>query len=61
MTVQCRLVVSIINFRTPGLVIDCVESVLPQIDPSIDRVVVVDNQSGDDSVPLLRSAIETLG
>ncbi len=57
MTERLHLAVSIVNYRTPALVVECVESVLPQIDPITDRIVVVDNQSGDDSVAVLRAAM----
>jgi GT2 family glycosyltransferase len=54
-----RLAVVIINYRTPALVIDCLKSLAPQIDDRCDTVVVVDNASGDDSLTVLQSAIDS--
>lgn len=45
----CRIAISIINFRTGGLTIDCVRSVLADIGDLDAQVVVVDNASGDGS------------
>ena len=50
------VVISIINFRTPQLSIDCVTSVLNDLDasPAVQaHVVVVDNASGDGSEAVL--------
>jgi GT2 family glycosyltransferase len=44
-----RTAIIIVNYRTAGLVINCLRSLLPEIGPD-DRVVIVDNASGDDSV-----------
>ncbi|MDJ0843730.1 glycosyltransferase family 2 protein [Crocosphaera sp.] len=52
------LAIVIINYRTPQLVIDCLQSLQPQIDSSRHRVMLVDNDSGDDSVPILEQAIK---
>lgn len=52
------LAIVIINYRTPKLVIDCLQSLQPQIDSSRHRVMLVDNDSGDDSVPILEQAIK---
>jgi GT2 family glycosyltransferase len=48
-----KLAVVIINFRTPDLVIGCLESLLPQLDAAEHAVAVVDNNSADDSVARL--------
>ena len=49
----------IVNFRTPGLVIDCLRSLSLQKDAlNNGRVVVVDNDSGDGSVAKVRAAID---
>lgn len=45
----CRLAVSIINFRTGLMTLDCVRSVLDDIGDLDVQVVVVDNASGDGS------------
>ncbi len=47
----------IVNFRTPALVTQCIESLLPQIDWQADHIVVVDNGSNDTSVEDLRRYI----
>lgn len=52
-----QLAVIVLNYRTPQLVIDCLDSLNGQIDPATQRVVIVDNCSGDDSVEKISSAI----
>ena len=52
-----QLAVVIINFRTPDLVADCLQSLLGQLDPSKHAVVVVDNASDDGSVARLEQWI----
>jgi len=44
-----RLVIIIINFRTPDLVQDCLKSLRADVQASLGRVIVVDNDSGDGS------------
>jgi GT2 family glycosyltransferase len=51
------LAIVIINYRTPHLVINCLESLEPQIDINEHCVILVDNDSGDDSVSILTQAI----
>lgn len=50
-----QLSVVIVNFRTPGFVIDCLTTLLPELDGIDGRVVVVDNHSGDDSPGIIRA------
>src|SRR4051812_6019784 len=52
-----RLLIVIVNYRTPQLCIDCLRSLAPQITPDM-RVVITDNLSGDDSVNLIGRAID---
>lgn len=53
-----RTWIVIVNYRTPELAVDCLRSLFPQVDAlNNGRVVVIDNNSGDDSVPKLQSAI----
>jgi hypothetical protein len=53
-----NLIVVIINYRTPKVTLDCLASLAPQInDVPETNVIIVDNASGDDSVPTLRDAI----
>ena len=47
------LVVVIVNFRTPKFVISCLETLLPEVGGIAAKVVVVDNHSGDESIPIL--------
>lgn len=56
-----RTAVVVINFRTPQLTIDCLETLVGEIDPSQDIVVVVDNDSGDDSYSRIESHIQKQG
>lgn len=56
-----RIAAVILNYRTPDMVVACLESVLPELDPQLDAVVVVDNASGDDSVEKLERAIAERG
>lgn len=52
----------IVNFRTPDLAVDCLRSLIPQVDAlNNGRVVVIDNHSGDDSVAKIQSAIAQNG
>jgi N-acetylglucosaminyl-diphospho-decaprenol L-rhamnosyltransferase len=54
-----KLLIIIINYRTPQVTLDCLASLAPQIgDVPETRVVVVDNASGDDSVNLIGRAIK---
>jgi hypothetical protein len=57
-----HLLIVIVNYRTPDATIECLSSLAPQIDdvPGT-HVVVVDNDSGDDSVPRLREALTKNG
>ena len=61
---SCDLAISIINYRTGGLTIACVASVLADLEtaPGIDaRIVVVDNASGDGSAEEIADWIEGQG
>lgn len=56
------LLIVIVNYRTAGLVVDCLRSLEGEVAalPGT-RVVVTDNASGDDSVDRLRAAVEENG
>ena len=57
-----RLIVVILNYRTPSLTIDCLRSLVGEVRSLPDtRVVVSDNASGDGSVEQIGAAIETEG
>ncbi|HBE18081.1 MAG TPA: glycosyl transferase family 2 [Cyanobacteria bacterium UBA11149] len=56
------LLVVIVNYRTPSLTIDCLHSLVGEIQSLPNtQVIVTDNNSGDDSVAKIKSAIETEG
>lgn len=50
-----QLSIVIVNFRTPKFVIDCLTTLLPELDGVEARVVVVDNHSADDSPETIRA------
>lgn len=60
--VPVRLLVVVVNFRTPDLSIQCLESLAPEVasTPGV-RVTMVDNCSGDDSAARIREKIEHAG
>lgn len=56
---SCALLsVIIVNYRTPQLVIDCLASLLPELQGLDARVVVVDNHSLDNSPEVIREWLE---
>lgn len=57
---SCRLLVSIINYRTADLTMQCVRSVLDDMGDLDVLVAVVDNASGDGSSDTLTAWRETL-
>lgn len=52
-----KLAIIIINYRTPTLVIDCLQSLVTEIDFSQHQIIIVDNKSGDNSLEILENAI----
>lgn len=56
-----RIAVVIVNYRTPDLIRDCLETLIPEIDRERDVVIVVDNASGDDSAASIRFQIRENG
>lgn len=55
-----RIAAIVLNYRTPALVLDCVDSLLPQLHDD-DRVLVVDNASGDDSAERIARGLAERG
>jgi GT2 family glycosyltransferase len=54
-----QVAIIIVNYRTPGLTIDCLRSIEAAGDvPPGTQVIVVDGNSGDNSVSLIALAIE---
>ncbi len=59
---QAKLAILIVNYRTPGLTVDCLRSLVPEVQANpVTRVLVVENGSGDDSAAVLGTAIESNG
>lgn len=54
----CRIAISIINYRTGPMTLDCVRSVLDDIGDLDAQVVVVDNASGDGSAEEIAAWID---
>lgn len=56
---DASVVVIVLNFRTPEITIDCLRTLAAEAAglPGL-RVVLIDNASGDDSVPKIRAAID---
>ena len=52
-----RLLIVIVNYRTAALTVDCLASLATEVAAPGARVVVTDNQSGDDSVSRISTAI----
>jgi len=50
-----ELSVVIVNYRTPHFIIDCLETLLPELSDINSRVVIVDNHSNDDSLNIICS------
>lgn len=51
------VVAIVVNYRTPHLTINCVESLLCSVGV-VPQVIVIDNASGDESVTLLRASLD---
>ena len=56
-----RLCIVIVNYRTPGLVLDALDSLEGQVEAGLDEIVVVDNASNDSSAERLERAIAARG
>lgn len=48
----------IVNYRTPQFLLDCLPGLLSELEPMNAAVLIVDNNSGDDSVAMLNSWID---
>jgi len=53
-----ELAIIILNYRTPQLTLNCLDSLALQINPEQHHVILVDNASGDESVRIFRETIE---
>lgn len=57
-----KLLVIILNYRTPEVTIDCLRTLAAeQVRDPLFRVVLIDNASGDDSVPRIEAVIREEG
>jgi GT2 family glycosyltransferase len=58
-----NLLIVIVNYRTPKVTLECLASLAPQMGdvPGGAQVILVDNASGDDSLPTLEAGIESNG
>lgn len=56
-----RASVIVLNYRTPDLVANCLETLRTEIDQARDEVVVVDNASPDDSADRIAQTIDQRG
>lgn len=52
-----QLAVVIINYKTPHLVIDCLRSLVPEMNGLMSKIIVVDNHSQDKSLSEIQSWI----
>jgi GT2 family glycosyltransferase len=58
---QARIAAIVLNYRTPELVEDCLRSIVPELRSGVDRIVVVDNASGDGSAERIDRFIQQQG
>lgn len=58
MTASPTLAIVIINYKTPDMTIDCLSSLLPELQGKNYQVIVVDNHSLDDSVQRIQQWID---
>lgn len=57
-----KLLIVIVNYRTPQLVVDCLRTIEPQRGDVVPmQVMVTDNASGDDSIDVISNAIQQNG
>ncbi len=50
-----ELAIVIINYKTPQLVIDCIDSVIPELNNLNATIIIVDNHSADNSCEVIQS------
>ena len=54
-----ELCIVILNYKTPNLVLDCLDTLHGQVDGESRRVIVVDNNSPDNSESAITQGIES--
>ncbi|MBB6479248.1 glycosyltransferase family 2 protein [Spirochaeta isovalerica] len=52
-----RICTIIINYKTALITRNCVESLVPQLNSDADHIIIVDNNSGDAEIELLKSGL----
>lgn len=57
--IKCAVGIVVINFRTPGLVKDCLAALGPELEANDARVAVVDNFSNDGSAEAIADWLRT--
>jgi N-acetylglucosaminyl-diphospho-decaprenol L-rhamnosyltransferase len=60
-TQRLRIAAIVLNYKTPELALGCVESLVAELDPRVDRIVVVDNKSDDGSAQRIRDGAAARG
>jgi GT2 family glycosyltransferase len=55
-----QLSIIIVNYKTPGLAIDCIRSLFAYIKSIAVEIIVVDNDSGDDSHQLISNEFKNI-
>ena len=53
-----QLAVVIINYKTPKMLVDCLDSLLPELDGINAKIVVIDNFSQDDSLIVIQQWLD---
>lgn len=61
MSINKRLCVVIINYKTPILTIDCIHTLHDQVDRHKDHIVVVDNNSGGNDATIIDESVRRAG
>ncbi len=56
-----KLAIVIVNYKSAGMVIDCLQTLEPEVVGTDTQVLVTDNASPDDSLAVLGAAIESEG
>lgn len=56
-----RICIVIINYKTPLMTLDCIGTLIDQLDHKMDAIVIVDNKSGGDDVPIMQNGINQMG
>ncbi len=56
-----RICVVIINYRTVTLSLNCIDTIVEQLNHSRDHIIVVDNNSGEDDLSILAAEIQQKG